>query len=420
MINPADVAVFTCPSCGAPLQGVKDGTTTTCAFCGETSTVHTGAAAELTARQARADAEALLARLGRPPSWPQQVAIALSSPWAVWLGFPLAAALFFQLGAWPMKWFGPSWEASHHERFLHVISPLTSWPIEVAGPTLGLLVLLAWGLFGARVDARRELQAALASRPPARRGGPTTCRHCAAPLTLAAEALAVRCESCGADNLVRLPERWIARAKKTTAHLRLTVKEANAKDAEGRRRLGVAALKRVPVMLGVLALASWPAFSRSSRAGWSSFRIAPGERVGAYRVLHREKGELPTSRLEGLAHCGLVPGKHPVRLDATDWCVNGRCTLVMLVGLSHGETLRLDWVAPASEVDAELRLAPLDYLGGTGVLADWFGDEVAKGALSPGEPLVPAFSGRVEVSGFYKVLVRGPPDASVQPCVVAP
>jgi uncharacterized Zn finger protein (UPF0148 family) len=34
MINPADVAVFTCPSCGAPLQGVKDGTTTTCAFCG--------------------------------------------------------------------------------------------------------------------------------------------------------------------------------------------------------------------------------------------------------------------------------------------------------------------------------------------------------------------------------------------------
>lgn len=102
-------------------------------------------------------------------------------------------------------------------------------------------------------------------------------------------------------------------------------------------------------------------------------------------MLHREKGELPTSRLEGLAHCGLVPGKHPVRLDATDWCVNGRCTLVMLVGLSHGETLRLDWVAPASEVDAELRLAPVDYLGVTGVLADWFGDEVAKGALSPGE-----------------------------------
>lgn len=412
------LAVFSCPSCGAPLPEANDGASATCAYCGETARVHTGAEAEHVARKARADAEALLARLGRPPSLLQQVAVTLSSPWAVWLGFPTAAVLFFQLGTWPMKWFGPWWEAAHHERFLHVVSPSMAWVIELLGPVLGLWVLLAWGLFGARLDARRELQAALAAKPPRHAGGPTTCRHCSAPLEVAGGALAVRCESCGADNLVRLPARWVAQAKKTAAKLRLTVKAAHERDLEGRRRLRAAALKRVPVMLAVLAFASLPALSRSRRAGWSDFRVAKGERVGSYRLMHREVGAMPTSRVQGIAHCGLLAGKHPLRLDATDWCVQGRCTLVMVFGLSHDETLRLDWVEPGENVEAQLRLAPLDYLGGSGVLGEGFGDEVARGALSPGEPLAPAFSGRAEVSGFYKVVVKGPPDVSVQPCVV--
>ncbi len=418
MTNP-QVEVFECAGCGAPLREAADGTNVTCGFCGQENRLETGAAAELKARAAREEAERLLSRLGTPPSVLQRVAVVLANPWVWFLGFPFALSLLVRLSTWPLQVVSSAWERANHERLLHVVSPPVAWVLQVGGVVVAALLLLWWSLLGQRVDARRELQAALASKPPTTPGGASRCRHCNASLPVPRGALTATCASCGADNLLLLPSSWVERAKNTTKTLRLTVQGAKARDAEGRRRFLKSALWRVPMVAVLLLVISLPAFNRRTRAGFSDVHLKPGEQVGAYqRIVHVDHGE-PESKVEGLAHCGLLPGRDPVRLDDSAWCGPHTCVLVLVFALNRGERLRLDWVQPSAGVEARLSLAPPDYLGGNLVLADGFGDEVKRAALVEGEPLAPAFDAPVEVSGWYKLTVMGPASASVQPCVLA-
>ena len=338
----------------------------------------------------------------------------LANPWVWTLGFPFALAALLRVAVLPVQALCSAWESATHQRLLHVASPTVGWLVDV-GLVAGVgLLLLGWSLLGKRVDARRELQALLASKPPSTRGGPARCRHCNAPLAVAAGALGARCGSCGADNLVMLPAAWVANAKKRGKELRVTAALAKQRDAEGRRRLRIAAAWRLPMVLGLLAFISLPAINRRNVAGWDDMNLKPSGRSAVYRRIQHEQG-WPTSALRSIAPCGSAPGED-LALDASNWCERGGCTAVGMFALNRGETLQLDWVRPGPGVEARLSFAPPDYLGGTGVLWTGFGDEVKNAPLpeSEGTP----FAAKVEVSGWYKLNLTGPAEASVQPCIV--
>src|SRR5438045_2880437 len=102
--------VFDCPSCGAPLAWVAPpaqpsaavvqplagpaslpgpgviGQDAKCAHCGTVTPIESGGAAELKAREARAEAEAVFAKLGEPPSRFARMAVVLANPWVWGLG----------------------------------------------------------------------------------------------------------------------------------------------------------------------------------------------------------------------------------------------------------------------------------------------------------------------------------------------
>jgi hypothetical protein len=91
--------------------------------------------------------------------------------------------------------------------------------------SLGSLVVL--GAYTRRRGAGlRELQAGLSAKPPARAGGPATCRQCGAPLQAAAGDLAVTCSYCRSDNLLEIPKAWIGAARAHGKKLAGAIEEA--------------------------------------------------------------------------------------------------------------------------------------------------------------------------------------------------
>ncbi len=96
----------------------------------------------------------------------------------------------------------------------------------------------ALGVYGRRrARSRQRLQAALAAKPPERKGGPATCRSCGAPLTVESGALGVRCIYCGSDNLVALPPSWIANVGADAAAIGAEIEPARAELDRERARL---------------------------------------------------------------------------------------------------------------------------------------------------------------------------------------
>lgn len=422
-MNAPTLHVFDCPSCGAPLPPAADGAHVACSYCGEETVVESGGAAMLRERASREEAEALFATLGQPPSWSQRVAAFLVKP-KLWLfGFPVLLYGLVLASEGPQHAVESLWESLRHERLRHVASPVVAWILTSGFTATVVVALLVWSLLGERVDARRDLQAALACKPPAIDGGPGSCRHCDAPLELPPGALGVRCRYCGADNLVLVPKPWAARAKKLATSLRLSTKLARERDAVGRRQVRRAALWRVPLVAAMLALVGVPAVLRQTKAGWGDFRFRAANGVAVDQlVVHRDHAE-PTHALRGFARCddprarAALASEARLSAEASDWCDGRGCTLAAMFALSRGERLRLVWAAPG---DAHVRfaLAPREYLGGDLVLWDGFGDEVLARDLAPG----PAGSTAVEIpiatSGWYKLDLRAAAKTAVEPCVV--
>ena len=85
--------------------------------------------------------------------------------------------------------------------------------------------------------SRAGLQAALASSPPSTQGGPALCRQCGAALAVPPGALGVRCDYCGADNLVAVPTAWLEATKKVDKALVNEERSALQAEAEARRSL---------------------------------------------------------------------------------------------------------------------------------------------------------------------------------------
>lgn len=415
--------VLDCPTCGAPLPAAAEDERVTCTFCGAATTTEPGGAAMRRERESRKEAEALFASLGRGPSWSQRVAAFLVKP-KLWLfGYPVLLYVLMRASQVPEHAIWSWWEAHRHERLAHVASPVTGWLLNIGFVAAIVVGVLVWSLFGERVDARRDLQAALACKPPETTGGRARCRSCEAPLDVAAGALGARCDYCGADNLLHIPPSWARRAAKLEIQLRLNTKTAREREAVGRRRVWRAALWRVPLVLAMLALVAIPAARRWRMAGWDDFRLKAVQRVGVARLVLHGGQDTPTHELHSYARCDDEHARQTVfddarlAVDASHWCDRSGCKLAAMFALTRGERLRLVWATPG-QARVHVALAPPEYLGDDLVLWDGFGDAVLERDLAPSPDGTTAAEVPIATSGWYKLDLRGDAELAIEPCVV--
>lgn len=252
------LGVLNCGSCGAPVA-LGDADDATCGSCRATTPIPEAHRALRDAARwdaaARRDAEVVLRRLDRPPG-PLLRALGYAARIPFFVVFMVFGVPLF-LGT-----FGVAWRASIS------IAAALGWPtgddmssallVAVMGAIFYLMAivpsfLLVYG--GRRVTAHARLVAALAARPPARPGGPASCRACGGPLTIGADAIVARCDYCRAENAVHLPEAHLKAARGAAAGIAATMAAAAAQDREERsdtrRQLG-RRLWRVTWKAGVL------------------------------------------------------------------------------------------------------------------------------------------------------------------------
>lgn len=212
----ATVQPLQCGRCGAPVP-LGDGDGVTCPFCSASVAIPEGVrqvrALNRVADSDRARVEALYRRLGEPPG-------PMLRFWTAADGLVLT---ILRAGTWITALVvvcAPLWL----DGLLSGLAPKLGFdPVDVLGPlTFAAIFALAFHLLvvapfiygtwrNTTGSARNRLAASLAARPSHLAGGAAMCRHCGAPLSVPPDALGVRCDYCGADNLVRLPPEFVAR-----------------------------------------------------------------------------------------------------------------------------------------------------------------------------------------------------------------
>jgi hypothetical protein len=189
--------------------------------------------AERRTAEERAEAHAVYETLGRPPGVIARVwgSIAVGCIWlVVW---PLAFVVDGLLIAKGLETLSRSMNATLYE----VVPNSVIWTGIGVVLYATLAVPLAFGVYGnRRTNGRRRLQAALAALPPDRKGGPSRCRACGAPLDIGPGDLGLACIYCGADNLVRMPEAWVAGLRGKAERLDRHIESIGREDREMRQR----------------------------------------------------------------------------------------------------------------------------------------------------------------------------------------
>jgi hypothetical protein len=386
-----DVRMYSCPQCGAPLPAAGEGTQVTCGSCRKQTSIDSGSDAVLAEQRSRAEAEALYAKLGRPPRWSQRAATYLVS-WKLWvIGFPFLIGILVSISQVPENWVQGAYEHLFHARLMHVASPVVAQLLSRFFIVVISIGLLVWSLLGERIDARRDLQAMLAAKPPLTSGGASRCRQCAAPLEVTAGALGTRCDFCGADNLLVLPPAWIARARKSNVELRLTMKLARERAQAGQRRMLSAALWRAPLVLVLLMFLVLPAISARHIANWSDMR---SDGVVLYTVEHKQARGV----LRATSTCARHKNFKESSFDtlASKDCDQLGCQSFAMIPLRRGEILHAIRSSPG-DVAVRIALAPR-YTRGPGGCWEDCGDNVLHEMLPNTE-----LSQRIEITGWYLV-----------------
>lgn len=249
----AQLEVLACSQCGAQVA-LSDQPTTRCVYCQTELEVPPAyrEAAQLAAREVENDAltREAFRSLGRPPGWVLRTidgimrglpGTMLAIGFAVWTCVALInwcldrAEPWFHVNAW-------DWLEQDEQS-------LICWSSCFAL----LLTVYVLGAFGRRrVTELRSLQRALAARPPVRRGGPSMCRHCGAPLSVPKNASGVRCAYCRCDNLVKIPEGWLERQRGAVMRVSNEAKSALQAHRAELRRLRLRLALRI-VLIAALA-----------------------------------------------------------------------------------------------------------------------------------------------------------------------
>ncbi len=424
-MNPVDAQVFDCPHCGAVLKPAKDGDRVTCSFCHEETTIDYAGGALVREKASRAEAEKLFAAIGSPPSWTQKVAAFLVHPMLWVVGLPFMFVLLLRVSRIPVALLEIAWEKRTHERLRHVLPPSQSYLLGVGLLVITPIALLIWSLFGERVSAKRDLQAALGAKPPSSKGGKASCRSCGAPLDFEPSALGARCTHCGADNLVKIPPAWAARAKKIDAGLRVNMKLAQSRMQESRRRVLRAALWRVPLVLGLIALVVVPGLRARGNVGWRDMKYDEAKRVGVYVLAEWHSHAAPTTSLQTFRSCADLEARPNLASDsrlplsASGFCGQDGfdgCQTDASFPLTRGDTLRLTWKVTGS-VHAQVALGDRDLGNGAPHFGPTFGDEVSSSDLSIARTGSVALEVPIAISGWYRVDLRGAKDAALDACV---
>jgi LSD1 subclass zinc finger protein len=334
--------ILTCPACGGQVP-LGDGDTLPCPFCHapvelppEHRALRDAERKDAAARQEAAD---LFARYGKKPSPLLRAAAILFHP-----VFLILDGFFILLFVAMM---GVIFVGQLLSPILHdnVWDTLPDAPkgygmfILAAGSVLAGMVL---GIYGRRrILALRSLQAALAARPPSREGGNVMCRECGAPLHVPDGAEGVRCVYCKADNLVDVPQGWIAGIAASGARIGRAIDEADAWLAGERRRLRRSLILQLSIagailvgFIGVIAATASP--DPGWRADWSHYVLPPRPLV---RLRHGvDKKQLAMGKCE--------------RIDTiSDECSGGTCRVWLYAALREGEHFSL---TGASKVRAVL------------------------------------------------------------------
>lgn len=144
-------------------------------------------------------------------------------------------------------------------RIVDVWADTTQGALSV-GPPFGVLAvgLLIAGFAKKRGVTQAGLHAALGARAPSTEGGVWGCRSCGAPLAVAANAFSARCDYCDCDNLVRLPEAWLAEVRKRRDRLAEVVRTAEKDWRALRSSLRTSLILRAVFGLGLLAVVTVP------------------------------------------------------------------------------------------------------------------------------------------------------------------
>jgi hypothetical protein len=186
-------------------------------------------------------------------------------------------------------------------------------------------VIAAFGLRTA--SGRARLLRSLAAKPPARAGESPECRLCGAPLAVtAADAVAVRCHYCAADNLVAVPADVLAAKITATANVNASIEVAAQEHGKERSRVRRALALRLALVAAPIAL-TYALCGLGEEAGRPDWRDA----------IDAERLWLPQYVDGATAKAGVVT----YRCSARD-------AFSVLIALRHGETLSAQIESPAS------------------------------------------------------------------------
>jgi predicted RNA-binding Zn-ribbon protein involved in translation (DUF1610 family) len=387
------VELLACPACGGAVPlGAAD--TVSCPYCRAEVPVPPAhralraSEAEYTAR--RSEARALFRRLGKPPSWPVRALVSVGTRIGggtlMWL---LPAVFLFHVAACWAAFAGLHRVAL---RVFHVhledvvLYRYDAGALSLIGEFAGLVgsfaTLIVVSAYARRRGAGlRELQAGLSARPPAKPGGPACCRSCGAPLSVAANAVAATCPYCRADNLVRIPGRWIGGARRGAQRLAASVETAARAFEEESRALRRSLAIRVAVVGFSSTALMVLIFGATNGAELGSGAETPyqGQNNGApFRYDWRDSVVAPVLQLDKadarggrffdytplLGERGCGADARPLVLPAGA-CDAGACTLHWYVALRFGDAIETSSDAFPAEsfvtLRSHVRGAPFDH-----------------------------------------------------------
>lgn len=228
--------ILRCEGCGAPVP-LGTGTDVHCPYCGVRFPVPDAYAkmrqAEVKRDAGRTEAHRLFAMLGSPPGVIARAWGSVSTGCIWLLLWPLAFVVDALLIAKGLEIVSRNIGATLFDVWSN--TRIYTGVGAAMYVTLGIPTVL--GIYGRRrTKGKQRLQAALAALPADQAGGPARCRSCAAPLDAPDGATGVACLYCGADNLVKMPESWIAQLRTSASKLVTTVEEVAREDLDQRKK----------------------------------------------------------------------------------------------------------------------------------------------------------------------------------------